>query len=425
MKSFLVAWGVLFSLAGYSQITTNPRINKKSTSDVFINKIEITADKTVVSMQFVAKTAKEMLKQYFEENPDDKQKFEGMNPMMRSMILQQMMQNTGGSTISFQPSSFIKTPDGRKFKFLKAFDIPISPERKEAEPGKKYFFKVHFEKLPPGYETIDLVENGKDRSESYTYWNFFGISINNPSEDQALKKESASVETDVSMFRLYGKVIDAVTNTPISARILGFYAQSQSVFDSVQTSKSGTFEFLVDKKDILLKISATGYQGLEEGVDIRFFVDKGSLQKDVYLEPVSSKVENNSLSAPQADATVGLPVDGVKKVFKLDKVYFNLGEDKVLPESFQQLNGLADFLKQNDKIKIQIEGHTDNQGDSKLNKKLSVERAYNVRQYLIEKGIAGNRIKFVGYGDTQPVSENSDEESRKKNRRVEYKIIEE
>jgi outer membrane protein OmpA-like peptidoglycan-associated protein len=104
-------------------------------------------------------------------------------------------------------------------------------------------------------------------------------------------------------------------------------------------------------------------------------------------------------------------------------VYFQIGESNVLPESFEQLDNLVTYLKENFNLKIQIEGHTDNQGDSKANKKLSLERAYNVREYLVSKGIAGKRIKFVGLGDVQPISANDTEESRKLNRRVEYKII--
>ena len=96
----------------------------------------------------------------------------------------------------------------------------------------------------------------------------------------------------------------------------------------------------------------------------------------------------------------------------------------ILENSFEQLNLLAVYLSENKGLKIQIEGHTDNQGDPTQNKKLSLERAYNVREYLVKKGIDGKRIKFVGYGDTKPVAENTSEEARKSNRRVEYKILE-
>ena len=137
-----------------------------------------------------------------------------------------------------------------------------------------------------------------------------------------------------------------------------------------------------------------------------------ALVKEPVVEPISEPKKKD----------LGEAID--KVAFKLDKVYFNLGQANVLPDSYTQLDALADHLKENPDLKIQIEGHTDKIGDPKANKKLSLDRAYNVRQYLVNKGIAGERIKFLGLGDTMPVSKGNDEESRSKNRRVEYKIIE-
>lgn len=64
--------------------------------------MEITPEHTIVSMEFVAKTQKETLKEYFENNPKQKRELENINPMERQMILMQMMQSIGGATISFQ-----------------------------------------------------------------------------------------------------------------------------------------------------------------------------------------------------------------------------------------------------------------------------------------------------------------------------------
>ena len=187
MRSFLII-SLLFSVLGVNgQVTPNPKIKKKSTNDVFINKLEITDTETIVSMQFVSKTAENQLKEYFDQNPKEKEKFGQMNPMMRNLMLQQMMMGTTASTISFQPSSFLKVGDGKKYKFIKAENIPTAPDRKDAEPGKKYFFKVYFEKLPKGYEIIDLIESDLDVNEGMTYWNFIGISIVNPAEGKETK----------------------------------------------------------------------------------------------------------------------------------------------------------------------------------------------------------------------------------------------
>lgn len=433
MKKILFIIFLLASLGVDAQVTSNPKIKKKSTKDVFINKVEITEDRTVFSMQFVAKTAKEILEEYLKDNPKEKEALQNMNPMMRNMILQQFMQQENASTISFQPTSYLRTSDGKKYKFIKATDIPTAPNRKDVEPGKKYFFKVYFEKIPKGFESIDLIEHDSDRSDNFTYWNFFGISINNPDANAKPKalalapKEDEENEVNED-FKLFGKVIDAVSNKPISAKILCYDVKTQQIIDSVQTSKSGSYEFMITAKEVLYKISSAGYDGMEESFDVGAFLKKGSFQKDLFLEPVSqtkqqAEVQPKAEVKDEAKESIGVPVNPEKSAFKLDKVYFQIGESNVLPESFEQLDNLATYLKENSSLKIQIEGHTDNQGDSKANKKLSLERAYNVREYLVSKGIVGSRIKFAGLGDTQPVSANDTEENRKLNRRVEYKVI--
>lgn len=431
MKQVLFIIFLLVNLGVDAQVTSNPKIKKKSTKDVFINKVEITEDRTVFSMQFVAKTAKETLEDYLKDNPKEKERLQNMNPMMRNMILQQFLQQENNSTISFQPTSYLRTSDGKKYKFIKATDIPTAPNRKDAEPGKKYFFKVYFEKIPKGFEIIDLIEHDSDRADNFTYWNFFGINVNNPdanAKPKALAVAPKEEEEDAKDFKLFGKVIDAVTNKPISAKIICYEAKTLQIIDSVQTSKSGSYEFMIAAKEVLCKISSAGYDAMEESFDVGAFLKKGNFQKDLFLEPVSQP-QQKPVVQPKADVkeepkeSIGVPVNPEKSVFKLDKVYFKIGESNVLSESFEQLDNLANYLKQNASLKIQIEGHTDNQGDSKANKKLSLERAFNVREYLLSKGIAGNRIKFVGLGDTQPISANDTEENRKLNRRVEYKII--
>lgn len=432
MRQILSIFFLLTYLGVDAQVTSNPKIKKKSTKDVYINKVEITEDHTVFSMQFVSKTAKESLEDYLNDNPDEKRQLQNMNPMMRNMILQQFLQQQSTSTISFQPTSYIRLSDGKKYKFIKAVDIPTAPSRRDVEPGKKYFFKVYFEKIPKGYENIDLVEYSADREDSFTYWNFFGIGINNPDVNSkpntlAADKEVQDDREEGQDFKLYGKVLDSGTNKPISAKIICLDAKSNRVIDSVQTSKSGSYEFLIGNKDVLYKISSNGYDNLEESFDVGAFMKKGSYQKDLFLDAtpaafVMPTIIENPKEAKKDDI-VGVSTNPGNSSFKLDKVYFELGESNILSESHEQLDNLAKYMRENQKVKIQIEGHTDNQGDAKANKKLSLERAFNVREYLIQKGIDGKRMKFVGLGDTQPVSSNDTEESRKLNRRVEYKIL--
>jgi len=107
----------------------------------------------------------------------------------------------------------------------------------------------------------------------------------------------------------------------------------------------------------------------------------------------------------------------------LNKVYFERSTAQLLDDSFSELNRVAEMMSENPGVKIELSGHTDNQGSSKLNLQLSQERVDIVKQYLTEHGIDGSRIRGKGYGGTKPVASNASEETRKLNRRVEFTIL--
>ncbi|ADQ17006.1 OmpA/MotB domain protein [Leadbetterella byssophila DSM 17132] len=407
---FLILY--LFTFHTFGQVTPNPSIEKKSAQNVFINKIEITEEYTVFHMQFYDKSDEKEFDKFMDENPDLARRLHNMG-MDRDEALKFFRQRLRGEqTISFQPGSQVVLPNGQTFKFIKASNIPVAPERKAVEPGKKYFFKVYFERIPAGFEKIDLIEYEYDKEGTYQYWNFKGIKINNP------KDRKPAVDTPVEVlkpedFRVYGKVMDAVSGKTLNAKIRVISGTQR---DSLQTSRTGKYEFLVNDEELDFSVEATGYEPLKEKLNIKVFLKSGSFQKDFFLEP-SQSIEREPQEA------VGEQVE--ESTFKLDKVYFNVGQAQILPESYEQLSQLVQYLKVNPTYKIQIEGHTDNQGDARANLQLSNDRAYNVRQYLIEQGIETSRIKFKGYGSSKPVSPNDTEENRRKNRRVEYQIIKE
>ncbi len=107
----------------------------------------------------------------------------------------------------------------------------------------------------------------------------------------------------------------------------------------------------------------------------------------------------------------------------LNKLYFERGNAELLEDSFAELDRVVDMLVENPDVKIELSGHTDNQGSSKLNIQLSQERVEKVERYLTEHGIDGKRIKGKGYGGSKPIASNASEKTRKLNRRVEIKIL--
>jgi outer membrane protein OmpA-like peptidoglycan-associated protein len=131
------------------------------------------------------------------------------------------------------------------------------------------------------------------------------------------------------------------------------------------------------------------------------------------------------LQLSSADVSRDFELDPLEvgATFRLNKVYFERGTSTLLEDSFEELEGVVELLNENPGIKIELSGHTDNQGSSKLNIKLSQERVDVVELYLTEHGIESKRIKGKGYGGTRPVASNASEETRKLNRRVEITIL--
>ena len=87
------------------------------------------------------------------------------------------------------------------------------------------------------------------------------------------------------------------------------------------------------------------------------------------------------------------------------------------------LDRLVELMQANPEMEIRLEGHTDNRGNPKLLKKLSKNRVETVKEYLVDKGIAAQRIETAGLGAMDPVAGNTNETDRRKNRRVEFVII--
>lgn len=106
----------------------------------------------------------------------------------------------------------------------------------------------------------------------------------------------------------------------------------------------------------------------------------------------------------------------------LEDLHFATGKSEILQKSFPMLDKLVDYLKRKPATKIRIEGHTDNQGSVELNSGLSERRAKTVLDYLVQKGIAAERIEAIGKGSTQPIADNSTPEGRAQNRRTEVHI---
>ncbi|HEY3497601.1 MAG TPA: OmpA family protein [Polyangiaceae bacterium] len=102
------------------------------------------------------------------------------------------------------------------------------------------------------------------------------------------------------------------------------------------------------------------------------------------------------------------------------QIHFEYNKDKIRPESFPILDAVVEVLQKNADIKIEVQGHTDNRGGAAYNKDLSNRRAGSVRKYLIAHGVSTDRLTSIGYGFDRPIVDNSTEQNRALNRRVQF-----
>jgi len=104
-------------------------------------------------------------------------------------------------------------------------------------------------------------------------------------------------------------------------------------------------------------------------------------------------------------------------------IYFEFNQAYLRRESIKTLDNIVAQLKRNPRIKLEIQGHTDNIGTKEYNQKLSEKRADAVMEYLIKNGISPERLRTRGFGETKPLASNNTEEGRSKNRRTEFLIL--
>ena len=124
----------------------------------------------------------------------------------------------------------------------------------------------------------------------------------------------------------------------------------------------------------------------------------------------------------------GPPVESmgclVVEVITLEGVYFKTGSDQLNESAKKMLRSIAQTLKKNPRMRIEIAGHTDNTGSAHVNENLSVSRAKTAKRQLIDLGVSASTLTVKGYGDSVPVASNETNAGRAANRRVELRIVE-
>lgn len=200
-----------------------------------------------------------------------------------------------------------------------------------------------------------------------------------------------------------GKVYDKVTKLPIQATV-NYENLKTGANEGIAISDptTGSYQIVLPYgKDYGFNALAPKYLPISDNLNLTELADYKEITRDLYLVP-----------------------ELVGQIVRINNVFFEFGKSDLKTESFAELNRIAAYLKLKPKVKIEMGGHTDNVGRDESNYVLSTERAKSVQQYLVNQGVALNRISFKGYGKTLPVSTNDTEEGRAQNRRVEFTIME-
>ena len=108
--------------------------------------------------------------------------------------------------------------------------------------------------------------------------------------------------------------------------------------------------------------------------------------------------------------------------FSFDRLDFETGSATLKPTSAEQLRNIAEIMKAYPQVTLKIGGYTDNVGSAADNLKLSQLRAQNTMQELVKMGVDAKRLQAEGYGETHPIADNSTEDGRAKNRRIDLLV---
>jgi OOP family OmpA-OmpF porin len=216
---------------------------------------------------------------------------------------------------------------------------------------------------------------------------------------------SGFAQTD-SLVVAEGKVIHATTKEPISARIT---YQSLPYGNKIGVINNSVYSFpMFDGEKYSITVEAHGFAPAKYMLDPAQANEEHKVLKDIELSDGTATADREHV---------------VGQVMRLNNLIFEVGKSKIDPESYTELDLLANMMIENPKLVIQLEGHTDYLGNAKENLKLSQQRVESIRAYLIDKAINKLRIKTKAFGGLQPLSRDNTPEAHRLNRRVEVRIL--
>jgi OOP family OmpA-OmpF porin len=205
-----------------------------------------------------------------------------------------------------------------------------------------------------------------------------------------------------------GRLMDTKTGKPVGAKII--YEElpgGKEVGIAHSNPETGEYEIhLPGGKLYGFRAEAEGYVSENQSLDLRNFTKDGVVEaRDIRLAPIG-------VAAIEKNATI-----------VLNNIFFDFDKSVLKPESFPELNRIVSLMNERSAMNVEIAGHADATGPDEYNMDLSHRRANAVGTYLGEKGIAVDRVTVTYFGEHKPIDTNATREGRRKNRRVEFKIL--
>lgn len=204
--------------------------------------------------------------------------------------------------------------------------------------------------------------------------------------------------------------------------------------DTNGTSKNYHFEIPSDR-NYFLHIESSGHHPIVikldtvEVADLKYMLDDSLCLVPFYMDSIVTVFEEEPDVPEDLSLTKSDDELLINDVFVLKDLYFDFDKHSIRKDSKNSLNLLMEFLTQHPDIIVELAGHTDSHGSDEYNLDLSDRRAKEVRKYVIKRGIEPERVHYKGYGETEPIAPNENEdgtdnpEGRQMNRRTEVRII--
>jgi outer membrane protein OmpA-like peptidoglycan-associated protein len=195
------------------------------------------------------------------------------------------------------------------------------------------------------------------------------------------------------IYTLCMNIYDVETQQPIEATVRLTSTKDSVALYTAQSADDGFIETPLTEGDYIAHLNAQGYMPKDD--TLHFVRDTF----DLYMQHIK---------------------EGIK--VKIENLFFATNKTVILPQSEQSMSDLANFLLENQTVKIHIVGHTDAVGTDEANQILSEGRANSVLNDLVKRGVAAERMTAEGKGEKEPVADNDTDEGRQLNRRVEFTI---